>query len=205
MEELGPIVLFVLWAVASLFGKAAQGKKAPRPRPPRPESQRRDQPASRTGQPTTFEELLAEMRGQLEQAKEMERVEAGGQESWQRQLPEAEAVEDTTSLEEEPEVVSLEVEPHRAERPVEISQSDAMQVLVQKRIDAAELRNREWRLEDHRRFDQAIREAKPAKVVKRLSPAHQSLRQAMIWNEVLQPPVSLRPVPEAPISRGARD
>jgi hypothetical protein len=195
VEEFGPIALFLLWALASLFGKAAQGKKAPRQRPPRPVPQRRDQPASRTGQPSTFEELLAEMRGQLEQAKDMERVEAGTPEPWQRQLPEAEAVEDTTSLEEEPEVVSLEVEPYRAERPAEISQSEAMQVLVQKRIEAADLRNREWRLEDHRRFDQAIREARPVKVVKRLSPAHHSLRQAMIWNEVLQPPVALRDLP----------
>jgi hypothetical protein len=199
VEEIGPIALFVLWAVASLFGRVAQGKKGQQqqPRPPRPVPQRRDESAARTGQPTTFEELLAEMRGQLEQAKEMERSGADTHEPWQRSLPEAESVEDTTSLEEEPVVVSLEVEPHRPERPVEISQSDAMQVLVQKRIDAAELRNREWRLEDHKRFDQAIREAKPARVA-RIAPAHRALRQAMIWNEVLQPPVSMRDTADRP-------
>ena len=192
MEGFGPIALFVLWAVVSLLGKAAQGKRREQQqRPSRPVPQRRDQSASRTGQPTTFEELLAEMRGQLEQAKEMEQVETARHEPWQRELPEAEAVEDTTSLEEEPEVVSLEVEPHRAERATELSQSEAMQVLVQRRIDAAELRNREWRLEDHRRFDQTIRETKPVRVP-RISPASRSLRQAMIWNEVLQAPVSLR-------------
>jgi hypothetical protein len=70
-------------------------------------------------------------------------------------------------------------------------------VLVQKRIDAAELRNREWRLEDHKRFDQAIREAKPARVA-RIAPAHRALRQAMIWNEVLQPPVSMRDTADRP-------
>lgn len=211
MDEIGPIALFILWAVVSLLGRSAQGKKAPRKPTPAQDpteilvgQQRRDRPASRTGQPTTFDELLAEMRGELDRARQAEHGETVSQETWQRQLPESEAIEDTTSLEEEVEVVSLEVEPHRPERPVEISQSDAMQVLVQKRIDAAELRNREWRLEDHRRFDQAIREAKVVKV-RRISPAHQSLRQAMIWNEVLQPPVSLRPVPEHPSTRPHKD
>lgn len=194
MEEFGPIALFVLWAIASLFGKAAQGRKSPRQRVPRPETQHRDAPATRTGQPTTFEELLAEMRGQLEQAKEMERAEAHTPEPWQQQQLPEEVIEDTTTLEEDVEVVSMEIEPVRHERSIETMQREDAEALVQRRIQAAELRNREWRLEDHRRFDQLIRAPKEP-VRRRISPAHRSLRQAMIWNEVLQPPVSLREQP----------
>lgn len=190
MEGFGPIALFVLWLVVSLIGRSAQGKKQRQRQAPTPLPQRRDRPASRTGQPSTFEELLAEMRGQLEQAKDMEQAEAARHEPWQRQLPEAESVEEVTSLEVDPEVVSLEVEPHRLER-VETDQAAATEALVQKRIAAAELRNREWRLEDHRRFDQTIREAKKPKP-RRPSKAGMSLRQAMIWSEVLGPPVALR-------------
>jgi hypothetical protein len=120
----------------------------------------------------------------------MEQAESARHEPWRRQLPEAESVEDTVSLEVEPEVVSLEVEPHRPER-VEIDQAAATEALVQKRIATAELRNREWRLEDHRRFDQTIREAKKPKP-RRPPKAHLSLRQAMIWSEVLGPPLALR-------------
>jgi hypothetical protein len=203
MEGFGPIALFVLWAVVSLLGRAAQGKKGQqRQRPPRPVEPSRDRPASRTGQPSTFEELLAEMRGELDRAKQKEQQQEAdaGAESWERELEGAEEVEDRTSLEEEPEIVSLEVERYRPERPVEIAESDATEVLVQKRIAAAELRNREWRLDDHRQFDAAIRAPKPVEV-RRLSPAHQTLRQAIIWNEVLQPPVSLRDTPRS--DRGA--
>jgi hypothetical protein len=190
MEGFGPIALFVLWVVVSLVGRAAQGKKKGERQAPRPAPQRVERPASRQAQPSTFEELLAEMRGELERAKQMEEAEAAGHEPWQRELEGAEEAEDRESLETEPEVVSLEVEPHRAERPIEVSQSDAMQALVQRRIDAAELRNREWRLEDHRRFDQSIRVVK--RPVAQLAVGKVSLRQAMIWSEILGPPVALR-------------
>lgn len=195
MDEIGPIALFVLWALASLFGRAAQGKKQQRQRRRATTTlpERSDREMSRPGQPTTFDELLAEMRGQLEQGQQAKRDAEPA--TWQHKLPDDEDVEDTTSLEVEPEVVSLEVEPYHVER-VQVDQAAATEALVQRRIAAAELRNREWRLEDHRRFDQAIREGRQAPV-RRVSPATRSLRQAMIWNEVLQPPVSLRETPPA--------
>ena len=196
MDEIGPIALFVLWALASLFGRAAQGKKQRQQRRSTTSlPQRSDQEVSRPGQPTTFDELLAEMRGQLEQGQQAKQHEAQERATWQHQLPDYEEIEDTTSLEIEPEVVSLEVEPYHVER-ARIDQAAATEALVQQRIAAAELRNREWRLEDHRRFDQKIRESSEV-TVRRVSPATRSLRQAMIWNEVLQPPVSLRDTPPA--------
>jgi hypothetical protein len=190
MEGFGPIALFVLWVVISLLGRAAQGKKKGERPAPRPAPERAERHTSRTAQPSTFEELLAEMRGELERAKEMEEAEPAGHEPWQRELEGTEEFEEPESLETEPEIVSLEVEPYRPERPVHVSQSDAMQVLVQQRIAAAELRNRGWRLEDHRKFDQSIRKVK--RPVAQLAVGKVSLRQAMIWSEILGPPVALR-------------
>ena len=71
----------------------------------------------------------------------------------------------------------------------ELDQDDGAEALVQRRIDAATARNGEWTMGDHTRFDAKIRAAIPitAEVRKR-----HPLRQAMIWREVLSPPVSLR-------------
>jgi hypothetical protein len=201
VEDFGPIALFLVWVLASLFGGAGKAKRQrERARRQREQAQQpteivvsRDRPASRTGQPTTFDELLAEMRGQLEQAKEMDRVGSGVPSRGQYE-DDPEAIEDTTTLEEDVEVVSMEVEPVRPERAIEVSQREATEALVQRRIQAAELRNREWRLEDHRRFDAQIRQVKVSRP-RTLTVTQRRLRQAMIWNEVLQPPVALRKAP----------
>ncbi len=83
---------------------------------------------------------------------------------------------------------SIEVASREASLP-ELDQDDGAEALVQRRIDAATARNGEWTMGDHTRFDAKIRATIPvtAEVRKR-----HPLRQAMIWREVLSPPVSLR-------------
>jgi hypothetical protein len=72
---------------------------------------------------------------------------------------------------------------------VVVDQDDGAEALVQRRIDAAAARNGEWQVSDHERFDAKIRTVAPAAPVNRL---RHRLREAMIWREVLAPPVSMR-------------
>lgn len=183
--EIGPILLAVLWIVVSLVGRAAEKGKREGPKQPPREHRRSTQRAE------TFEDLLAEMRGELDRARQGEEAATATLEGPAHEASWEEQVEDITTLEREVEVVSLEEEPTIFER----TQGDASletQRVVAARLAAAERRNREWRLEDHRRFDQAIR-APAAPVSRRretLPPG--SLRDAMVWREILDKPVSLR-------------
>ena len=77
----------------------------------------------------------------------------------------------------------------REEALAELDQDDDAEALVQRRIDAAAARNGAWEMGDHARFDAKIRAVIPATVVVR---ERHPLRQAMIWREVLSPPLSLR-------------
>lgn len=186
--EIGPILLAVLWVVVSLIGRAAEKGKS-RDVPERPRVPRRE-PQAPTRRAETFEDLLAEMRGQLDEARRMEEeAERVATIERAREVESWEEVEDIATLEREAEVVSLEVEPARAERPAYSTDAQA-EAVVQRRIAVAEQRNRAWRLDDHRKFDQAIRQ--PAAVATRPRADAVNLRQAMIWGEILDRPVGLR-------------
>lgn len=181
--ELEPLVILgILYAILSVFGRLVKGGKRQQP-------STRPAPAQRApnSQPTTFDDLLAEMRRQLEGAPEERHPDAILIEDWQQQ----EDVEDRTVWEEDATVVSMEVDPPNRERP-RFDHDAAAAVLVQSRIDDAMERNRAWRLEDHRRFDQEIREKPQRRVTGLGTPQAFSLRQAMIWREILSPPVALR-------------
>ena len=94
---------------------------------------------------------------------------------------------------------SLEVEerPIAAEeigaRPVpkRIDYDDDAEALVQRRVTAAQVRDGAMSPVDHRRFDTAIRAKAPAAAQAPESRAT-ALRRAMVWHEVLSPPLSLR-------------
>jgi hypothetical protein len=105
-------------------------------------------------------------------------------------LPEAEDVEERTSLEEEENVVSLETEVTRPARP-RYDHDDAAEEVARRRIAAAEARSGELTKAEHLRFDQRIRQ-EPAEhtAVRRYTPAQ--LRDAIVWREILGPPVSER-------------
>jgi hypothetical protein len=100
-------------------------------------------------------------------------------------------VEDRRSFDEEPvRVVSLEQEVHRPQRP-RVDHDDAAEEVVRRRIEAAQARDRGLTKADHEAFDIRIRQ-EPADhtAVRRFTPAQ--LRDAIVWREVLGPPVSER-------------
>jgi hypothetical protein len=105
-------------------------------------------------------------------------------------LPDDEDVEERESLERPERVVSLETEIRRPER-VEYDQDSAAEELVRRRIAAAEARSGPLKRSDHTAFDARIRQ-EPADhtAVRRYTPAQ--LRDAIVWREILGPPVSER-------------
>jgi hypothetical protein len=184
---LDPVLLLVLWAVMAGLGRLASGNKAKQQRPPPPPDGGTGSPGPPVRKaPETFEELLAEMRGQSEHAREDrigDRAEAGA-------LPSAEEVEERQSLEIEPVVVSLEVPVREPGREAADDRMVATQRAIDERLRAAEARNRSWRLSDHERFDAEIRRVRPD--VTRVRSARPPMRQAIVWREILGPPVGLR-------------
>lgn len=192
--DLGPFLPFlILYGVLSLLGRAAKKRQGAREAAP-PARQRVP------GKPETLEDLLAEMRGQLEQARTMDDAASGpriGRPAGQP-LPDAEEVEERESLEIEREAVSLEVPAPVIGREI-IDLDDQAELVAARRIREAERRNRGWQASDHRAFDERIRRTRPLAV-----PVHRArpdLRQAMVWREVLGPPVGLRDDAAGGVSR----
>jgi hypothetical protein len=103
---------------------------------------------------------------------------------------EEEEVEERDSLEEPEQVVSLEVDAPRRER-ADYDQDTEAEAIVQRRIEAARTRDRALGKADHKAFDAKIRQ-EPADhtAVRRYTPAQ--LRDAVVWREILGPPVSER-------------
>jgi hypothetical protein len=99
-----------------------------------------------------------------------------------RALPRAEEVE--------PREQSLDVEPSRRERPV-VDQDDQAEAIVAKRLEEASDHGRPLSAADHVAFDQRIRQMPADKTAVRVyTPAQ--LRDAIVWREILGPPVALR-------------
>jgi hypothetical protein len=105
-------------------------------------------------------------------------------------LPGAEEVEERESLETEPEVVSLEQEVRRAPRR-EFTQDAGAEQLVARRITAASVRDATRTKADHAPFDNQIRQ-EPAEHTATRGHTAEDLRRAVVWREILGPPVSER-------------
>jgi hypothetical protein len=105
-------------------------------------------------------------------------------------LPDAEEVEERESLETEPEVVSLERDVRRVPRR-EFTQDEDAEQLVARRITAASARDAARTKADHVQFDSRIRQ-EPADHTATRGYTAQELRRAVVWQEILGPPVSLR-------------
>ena len=105
-------------------------------------------------------------------------------------LPDAEEVEDRESLEIEPEVVSLERDVRRTPRREFTQDADAEQ-LVARRITAASVRDAARTKADHVQFDSQIRQ-EPADHTATRGHTAEELRRAVVWREILGPPVSMR-------------
>ena len=219
MDFGGLLVLGLVWLLFSLFGAARKGERpGPGPRSTPPRSDRGSTPGGRaagTGDPTQregsrLEQLLRELERSLEEVGGTQpapsssstppssrfpdpaskrsmppsRVPAAG-------LPSAEEVENRESYDDEPvRVVSLEGEVHRPQR-LRVIQDEAAEELVRRRIEAARARDRALTKADHEAFDARIRrEPADHTAVRRFTPAQ--LRDAIVWREILGPPVSER-------------
>lgn len=158
--------------------------------------------------PQTMEELLAEMRGQLETARQAERpvpirptpkrLPLGMRPAnpvpptYPAEIEVAEeAWEERGSLEREVEVVSFDegVTGDRA-MAAEVDYDTEVAEIARKRREVAERRNQAITAADHRAFDERIRRRDaPAPVA---GAPRLPLREAMLWREILGPPVALR-------------
>lgn len=193
--DFGPLItLAVIYFVLSMLGKlgkqadvkrkAGQGGGVPSPRPV-------PQRVERTA-PSTLEELLAEMRGELDVARE--RAEA---EQWHAEVEEdeEEIAEPPYQRPEQSPTWNTPVTPENPswnEPVVVVSREDDIEGDVQRRIADAAARNRAWQLADHKAFDIKIRQPAPVRTDATRERARQRLREAIILREVLGPPKGLQ-------------
>jgi hypothetical protein len=194
----GLLVLGIIWL---LFNLISQGKgrtrTAPRPTPqPRPSGA--PDPTQQEG--SRLERLLRELERNLEEVAGSQSGSGSPLPAPRRptaaRLPESDSpaaeedVEERESLEEPEQVVSLETDVLRPAR-VEYDQDTEAEGIVQRRIEAARARDRALGKADHKAFDARIRqEAADHTAVRRYTPAQ--LRDAVVWREILGPPVSER-------------
>jgi len=131
-----------------------------------------------------LEQLLRGLGRTLDQAR------GSGRQPQVRRLPSAGGADSGRSLEAEPQVQSLEAASAEGERAV-VDQDDEAERLEQKRMAAAEANQRALTDADHEAFEQRIRQEPAEKTATRGYTTRQ-LRQAMVWREILGPPVSMR-------------
>lgn len=172
MEMPGLIALAVVWFLATnLIGWANRNRQSsPRPRQPRlprPSAGPIDGDATQK-EGTRLEVMLRELQQALEDSGRQEGI----------------------SLEVEPETVSLESVDSRPPRR-QVDQDDEAEQVAAKRIRAAAARDTAQTPIDHAAFDQQIRQ-QPADHTSVRTLTTQQLRDAMIWREILGPPVSER-------------
>ena len=196
MDFGGLLILGAVWLLFNLLGRG-RGEERPRPRAaPRLPEPLPNAPAARppsAGDPTQregsrLEQLLRQLERNLEQAGAGQGLPPLGVPV--PPLPDDEDVEDRESLEQPERVVSLETEVKRPAR-VEYSQDSNAEELVRRRIAAGDARSGALTKAGHKTFDASIRQ-QPADhtAVRRYTPAQ--LRDAIVWREILGPPVSER-------------
>ena len=181
--DLGPLVLLGLgWLVLNAIRKAGSGSSEKPRVPPAPPASTGADATQREGK--RLEALLRQLGRTLDQSSGP----LGRQPD--RRLPPAEEVEDRGTLEVTPNVRSREAEPGRGERAV-VDQDDEAEQVVARRIAAAEANAAPLTGADHKAFDARIRQEPADKPATRAYTAKQ-LREAVIWREILGPPVSMR-------------
>jgi hypothetical protein len=184
MDPTLALILGVLWVVINLISGAK--KKAQPPSTERGEPLQPDQtlPDATQQEGSRLEMVLRQFERTLESAEVAARRHAG------EPLPDDEDVEERQSLESEPEVVSLETEVRRPGRRAYTQDADAEQ-LVQRRITSAAARDTARSKADHVKFDERIRQ-EPAAQTSTSGYTAKQLREAIVWREILGPPVSER-------------
>ena len=176
------LVLGALWFLVNLLTGLKRRSKPPEQErePVSPEPLYQADATQREG--SRLEQVLREFERALEQRGPTGRPSLP--------LPDDEDVEERESLETEPEVISLEREVRRAPRREFTQDADAEQ-LVARRITAASVRDSARTKADHIKFDAQIRQEAADHTATRGYTAEE-LRRAVVWREILGPPVSER-------------
>jgi hypothetical protein len=201
MEISGWVVLAVLWALLNLLTRKAEKSSGKSRRPPETDAQPEARPLPHTldasqREGSRLETMLRELQRTLEEASAVDalptltRPRTGplGRPATVP-LPTEEEFEERASLEVEPEVESLETEVRRESRR-RVDQDEGAEEIVARRISAAAARDKAITQADHAAFDQRIRQEVADKTATRFSA--RQLRDAVVWREILGPPVSLR-------------
>ena len=201
MDFGGLLLLAVLWAVFNALTSRKRGEGAGRTRPALPDARPPAAGDATQREGSRLEALLREVERAMDQAEGTTRprpappptgVAERGRLGRPADAPlgSAEEVEERDSLEVEPQVVSLEGEVARPAR-AQVSQDETAGAVVARRLAQAAARSGPLTRADHRAFDQRIRAEPPdATAVRR--PTAEELQRAIVWREVLGPPVSLR-------------
>lgn len=194
MELNGLVVLAAVWFLLSLLGKLGrkpqppkeQGRTMPTRHPPRQTTlggrPRGEDATQREG--LRLEQVLREFQRALEQAEPVVPPPT------QRPTWAEEEIEERESLEVEPEVRSLE-EVVRREARQRVDQDDEAEQIELRRIQAAAARDATRTKADHAEFDKKIRQ-EPADHTATRGYTAKQLRDAVVWREILGPPVSER-------------
>ncbi len=197
--DVGPVLIFgAVWMVVNAIrrvgGGPAGGKQAPLARDSRVRPPVLVPGASRTVPPpgadptqregARLQDLLRDLGRSLEQASgPLGRTP-------DHRLPSAEEVEEVESVEGTPRVQTLETAPVRTERSM-LDQDDQAELVVAERLKSAQARSTPRTRANHQVFDARIRQEAADKTATRVY-AIQQLRDAVIWREILGPPLSLR-------------
>jgi len=207
--EIGPlVVLGLMWVVLNALRKGGSRPSGGSGKPPsgRPSASRLPGGSRPSGAPpqlpggrppldatqregSQLEQLLRELGRTLDQAGQQ------GKQSTIRTLPPVRTPTATKPAKQGQTLVStegqsLELDPARGEPAVEDLDDEAERVVEQRRA-AAEANLRPLSDADHRVFDERIRQEPANKTAARIYTPKQ-LREAVIWREILGPPVSLR-------------
>jgi hypothetical protein len=179
----GLFFLALIWAFFKLVSRSREeSSPAPGGRPP-PRPTAGNDPSQQEGR--ALERFLRE----LERAANQGAAGPAGRPAG-RPLPPAEDVEEREVLEVAPEVETLEREPRRAQR-ARVDQDDEAEQVIARRAASAAARSGGQTAADHRKFDQQIRQ-QPADHTATRALTPQQLRDAIVWREILGPPVSER-------------
>lgn len=186
MDPTAVLILGVLWFLLNLLSGGGKKKGPPptarRREPPQPVGQSVPDATQREG--SRLEKVLREFQRTLEEAEAGPAARRAG---WP--LPHDEDVEEGGSLEREPHIISLEQEVPRPARR-EFTQDQDAESLVQRRIDAATSRDTAIRAKaDRFQLDERIRQEAADRTATAGYTARQ-LRDAVVWREILGPPVS---------------
>ncbi len=178
------LVLGALWFIVNLLAGLKRKSRPPaQPRERAPVGPTSSQPDGTQREGSRLEQVLRQVERALQEAE-------SGDRDVRLPFPDAEEVEERESLETEPEVVSLEQEVHRAPRREFTQDADAEQ-LVARRITAASVRDAARTKADHVKFDNQIQQ-EPAEHTATRGYTAEELRRAVVWREILGPPVSER-------------